>query len=483
MKFEELVEPPRTTQKDPFYLADAYARMLGVQPASVLEPGVPYHTGFHWTERHLQCLWYDERYRPRSFPLPGGETAQVLSPGEWNLEAGPDFLNATLLIQPGDRRLCGDIEVHVRPTDWDTHGHQTDPAYDRVVAHVTWFAGPPPRSLPAHVLPLALAEPIAAMPGLSLDDIDLKAYPHAALPATPRPCEARLKNDPDRARACRRRRSLPAPTQGARLRAGGADRRPPPTLYEEVMAALGYKHNQIPFRHLARLLPVASLGVSRENAYARLLGAARLLPQPEAATDPESQRFIRMLWDLWWRESSAELPDDVTWRLHNLRPQNAPVRRLAVAASLFSGMFTIRHELDRLTVIDGVTWHAKALECLTARCAWSFWNVRLTLTSAPEKKETALLGTSRAAAIVTNVLLPFAAAEGTLPDGASVRLPPEDISAPMRLTALYLFGRDHNPAALYADNGLLQQGLLQVYLDFCLNAKPGCDACALCDAL
>ena len=485
MKFEELVEPLHTAQKNPFHLADAYAQLLGVQPASVLEPGVPYHTGFHWTERHLQCLWYDERYRPRSFPLPGNETAQVLSPGEWNLEAGPDFLNATLLIQPGDRRLCGDIEVHVRPTDWDTHGHQTDPAYDRVVAHVTWFAGPPPRSLPAHVLPLALAEPIAAMPGLSLDDIDLKAYPHAALPATPRPCEARLKNDPDRARALlaaagHYRLQLKAARLRARLAQTG-DRHQ--LFYEEVMAALGYKHNQMPFRHLARLLPVASLGVSRENAYARLLGAARLLPQPEDATDPESQRFIRMLWDLWWRESSAELPDDVTWRLHNLRPQNAPVRRLAVAASLFSGMFTIRHELDRLTVIDGVTWHAKALECLTARCAWSFWNVRLTLTSAPEKKETALLGTSRAAAIVTNVLLPFAAAEGTLPDGATTRLPPEDISAPMRLTALYLFGRDHNPAALYADNGLLQQGLLQVYLDFCLNAKPGCDACALCDAL
>ena len=52
----------------------------------------------------------------------------------------------------------------------------------------------------------------------------------------------------------------------------------------------------------------------------------------------------------------------------------------------------------------------------------------------------------------------------------------------MRLTALHLFGRDHNPA-LYSDSGLLQQGLLQVYLDFCLNARPGCDACALCQAL
>jgi len=469
---------------DPFHLADAYARMLADQPSTVLESGVPYRSGFHWTERHLQCLWYDEHYRPPCFPLTGGETVRILDPGEWNLEAGPDFLNATLLIQPGDRWLRGDIEVHVHPSDWDAHGHQADPAYERVVAHVTWFSGPPPRSLPAHVLPLALAEPVAAMPGLSLDDIDLKAYPHAALPATPRPCEARFKNDPDRARALlaaagHYRLQLKAARLRARLAQTG-DRHQ--LFYEEVMAALGFKHNQTPFRLLARLLPVASLGVSRETAYARLLGAARLLPQPEAAADPESQRFIRTLWDLWWRESSAELPDGVMWRLHNLRPQNAPVRRLAAAACLFSGMFTVRHELDRLPATGCAAWHAQALGCLTTRCDWPFWNNRLTLASAPERKATALLGASRAAAIVTNVLLPFAAAEDALPDGALDHLPPEDLSAPMRLTALHLFGRDHNPA-LYADNGLLQQGLLQIHLDFCLSAKPGCDACALCASL
>jgi hypothetical protein len=133
--------------------------------------------------------------------------------------------------------------------------------------------------------------------------------------------------------------------------------------------------------------------VSRETAYARLIGAARLLPQPEAAADPESQRFIRTLWDLWWRESSAELPDGVMWRLHNLRPQNAPVRRLAAAACLFSGMFTVRHELDRLPAVGGTAWHAQALGCLTARCAWPFWNTRLTLASAPEHKETACWAT------------------------------------------------------------------------------------------
>jgi hypothetical protein len=52
----------------------------------------------------------------------------------------------------------------------------------------------------------------------------------------------------------------------------------------------------------------------------------------------------------------------------------------------------------------------------------------------------------------------------------------------MRETANALFSRDHNPA-LYAGNGLLQQGLLQIHHDFCLNARAGCANCALAQAL
>jgi hypothetical protein len=470
----------------PFPLAETYARLLAAAPPAVCEPRAPYRPCFHWSERHLQCLWFDPRYRPTTFPLAGGETLTVLDPGEWNLEAGPDFLNATLLVQPGARQLRGDVELHVHPADWDAHGHGADPAYARVVAHVTWFSGPAPRDLPPGALPLSLAEPILARPSLSLDDIDLKAYPHAVLPATPRPCEAHLKNSPGRARellaaAGHYRLQAKAVRLLARLGQVG-DRHQ--VFYEEVMAALGYKHNQAPFRALARLLPASRLaGLTRETACARLLGAARLLPQPEAAPDDEGRRFIRSLWDLWWRDSGEALPEEFAWRLHNLRPQNAPARRLAAAACLFCGLSNVLHDLDRLAGQAGPRWHSMALDCFEARCRWPFWNRRLAFTSAPDtEQDIALLGESRAAAILANVALPFAAAEGALPAGALASLPPEDLSAPMRLTALHLFGRDHNPA-LYADSGLLQQGLLQIHLDFCLNAKPGCDACTLCAVL
>ena len=88
------------------------------------------------------------------------------------------------------------------------------------------------------------------------------------------------------------------------------------------------------------------------------------------------------------------------------------------------------------------------------------------------------MGRGRAAAVLANVILPFALAEervSTIPDW----LPPEDLSEPVRLTAFRMFGRDHNPAAFYATNGLLIQGLLQIHRDYCLQVHPDCTDCEL----
>ena len=469
-----------------FSCAEAYAKLL--KPVrSMQERREGYQAGFHWSERHLQCLWFDARYRPTVFRLPNNETITVLDPGEWNVEAGPDFFNATVLVQPGGRRIRGDVEVHVHPADWDAHKHCRDKAYGQVIAHVTWFAGPAAKTLPQTVLSLSLAEPITARLDLSLDDIDLKAYPHSVLPETPRPCEAYLKSNPDRARqmlqaAGHYRLQSKAERLRARLAQSG-DRHQ--VFYEEFMAALGYKNNQQAFRGLARLVPVSQLkGLSREAATARLLTVSRLLPTPDVGVDEESRQFIRNLWDIAWKQGDERLPEDLEWHLHHIRPLNSPVRRMAAAAALFSGLRDLLCDIEHLSHAPGEDWFDHVTQRMESHCAWPFWNQRLTFSSSPDEKHSfSLLGESRIAAIITNVIFPFVAAEGALPQEAILYLPPEEVSAPMRLTALHLFGRDHNPAVYYADNGLLQQGLLQIYLDFCIDARPNCEGCTLCQTL
>ncbi|HSG68505.1 MAG TPA: DUF2851 family protein [Bacteroidales bacterium] len=62
------------------------------------------------------------------------EPLTILSPGSHNHDAGPDFLLARIRI--GSTIWVGNIEIHVKASDWYRHGHHQDPAYNNVVLHV-----------------------------------------------------------------------------------------------------------------------------------------------------------------------------------------------------------------------------------------------------------------------------------------------------------------------------------------------------------
>ena len=152
------------------------------------------------TERHVQALWYDGALRPASLRTWSGTPVRVVHPGSWNLESGPDFRRAVLEVGRERARLVGDVEVHLRPSDWVAHRHARDPAYSGVVAHVTWTAGPPPcgaDGLPRGCLSIGMGDAVLTRPDFSPYEIDLGAYPYARLPAGPRPCELALAGRTD----------------------------------------------------------------------------------------------------------------------------------------------------------------------------------------------------------------------------------------------------------------------------------------------
>ena len=152
------------------------------------------------TERHVQAIWYDATLRPKNLTTRRGSEVRVVSPGEWNLEAGPDFRNAVLEVGKERRRVVGDVEVHLAPNDWDFHRHGVDPNYRNVIAHVTWGCGPVPGSLPPGAFSIWLGRFVTADTSFAPEQIDLMAYPYARLPSGVRPCEEKIGHDPDLAR-------------------------------------------------------------------------------------------------------------------------------------------------------------------------------------------------------------------------------------------------------------------------------------------
>ncbi len=429
---------------------------------------------FPYTERHLQALWFDDRLRPKELKTSRGEPVAVENSGRWNLEAGPDFSGAVLLIGREKRRIAGDAEIHIFSNDWKNHGHHNDPRYSNVRFHIVWFPGKTDETLfPPGTLHIPLADACTA----DLESIDLSAYPYQEPRARSFfPC---LGQNPDEisrwleSAGEERLRQKTLRMAWLIQRRGEAQ-----ALYEETAAALGYKHNKAPFRKLAQSLPLEALapyGADWKTVYAVLLGISGLLPKQPGPNWPDaSKKELRSLWDCWWREQHkwedvAPL-DKNEWRLSGLRPLNHPVRRLcALAQWIADGFFSGRARSPNAPPVQradgsgsGELAELRAVPADRQECFWSThtgWSGK--------EKRAELVGADRAQAIEINVIVPYRLARGQ--GDALNRLPVEPLNSVIRETACTLFGPDHSPK-LYR-TALARQGLIQIFNDFILTGR------------
>ena len=89
-------------------------------------------------EFFLQFVWRNLFFRSPDLFSFQGHRISIINPGEINDNAGPDFLNAHIVINDVD--FLGNIEVHVKSSDWDLHKHSKNKLYDNTVLHVVWIA-------------------------------------------------------------------------------------------------------------------------------------------------------------------------------------------------------------------------------------------------------------------------------------------------------------------------------------------------------
>jgi hypothetical protein len=88
------------------------------------------------TEKLLQYLWNYKVFKHFDFKDIEGNSVEILEFGKWNSDAGPDFLTAT--IKFNNLVLAGNIELHVKASDWIFHNHSIDPNYKNIILHVVF---------------------------------------------------------------------------------------------------------------------------------------------------------------------------------------------------------------------------------------------------------------------------------------------------------------------------------------------------------
>lgn len=82
----------------------------------------------------MQYVWANFLYKGCEFTTHTGKKVRILHPGEQNRNAGPDFFNARVCME--GLVLAGNVEIHMKSSDWYRHGHHLDAAYDNVILSV-----------------------------------------------------------------------------------------------------------------------------------------------------------------------------------------------------------------------------------------------------------------------------------------------------------------------------------------------------------
>jgi len=448
---------------------------------AVLRDADSHYVPISVTERLVQAIWYDQRLRHENLTTTDGHRLQVLFPGWWNVEAGPDFRHATVRIGDEPERK-GDIEIHLRSSDWHLHRHHTDPQYNDVILHVVlWDAGSEtvPHTCAGQLIPqVALQHHLAAPLETLYDEIDLEAYPHNVRPhgggcvkvmrrLSPQQIESLLDVAGDERFASKTRRFL------RWIHRAGTEQ----AFYEGWMEALGYKANKSAFRALARQLPLATLAQHRSALASLLFGVAGFLPTT-AGDDP----CVKRLWNGWWKlrpDFEDKILPESAWCRAGIRPLNHPHRRLGAAAAL------LKKHPKLLEKVLGALESGGDPAKLFLQVRDDYWSRHCTLGGKPLARPVELIGAMRAQQILSNVVLPFVAACAEMQEDSrlleQVRcryagLPRGEVNSLLRLAAQQFFSTEAE-ARRFLNSERRQQGILQILLDFCVNDKSLCCEC------
>ncbi|RAK20137.1 uncharacterized protein DUF2851 [Flavobacterium aquaticum] len=87
-------------------------------------------------EDFLHHVWQFKKFDIANLKTTKGESIQILNSGQYLQLAGPDFFNAQLII--GNQKWAGNVEIHLKSSDWYVHNHEKDSNYDSVILHVVW---------------------------------------------------------------------------------------------------------------------------------------------------------------------------------------------------------------------------------------------------------------------------------------------------------------------------------------------------------
>jgi len=292
-------------------------------------------------EEFLHYLWKYNLYFPDKLIDNEGNRVIVIHPGEYNRDSGPDFFNARLKI--GDTEWAGNVEIHIKASHFESHGHNADPAFDNVILHVVAENDKPVFNTRGEEI---LTVRLVYDPGLYDNYLMLLNNPFAIA------CQSEISNlDMFFVRHWLNRLVIERMEEKSAhvmkiFRETGNDWEE--TFYRVLARYFGFRVNTGPFEMLATALPFRIIRRHADNSFqveALLFGTAGLLDEGlfrEAVSDDYYVALIKEFRILSAKYSIRPL-HGWTWKFARLRPANFPTLRISQLAAMLSvagGLFS-----------------------------------------------------------------------------------------------------------------------------------------------
>ncbi len=343
-------------------------------------------------------------WKHRLFPLQGllttdGDEVEVISPGRHNADAGPDFLDARLRI--GGTLWVGNVEIHLRSSDWYRHHHDSDGAYDTVVLHVVEDADCDVTTSGGVRIP-QLRVDIPHEVSENYNELSMSDYHprcREVLPMLPRltitswlsalsveRLEYRMQQIMERRKEC-----------GLSWE---------DTAFVTVARTFGFGKNGDAFERWALALPSGAVGKHRDDLFqveALFFGMAGLLSEPSDADGYYSR--LQGEWRYLSKKFTLTPIDPTVWKFLRMRPQNFPHRRIAQLAMLYH---VGRLNLARMVGTDDIN----QLLSLFDTDVSDFWRTHYSFVSEPSRINSGRLSASSQRLLVLNCVIPLLFAYG-----------------------------------------------------------------------
>ncbi len=313
-------------------------------------------------EDFLHYIWRTKLFDQKNLRTDFGESLRVMGCGEHNTHAGPDFFNAR--IQLGDTIWAGNVEIHLKSSDWKKHKHDQDLSYNNIILHVVYEADE-----------LIFREGGKLIPTLTLKNrIDVSLWDRYQR-LTKSPAKIACSNQTQGIESIKlsswldrmvtERLEQSASQIFNLLKQNNGDWEE--TFYQRLARNFGFRTNAVPFEMLARSLPLKILlqeSGSQINIEALFFGQAGMLDLKERDLYAEAlnKRYLAL-------EKKYELKrmSPALWKFMRMHPPGFPSIRIAQFVALWNEKSSFFSQIIEAR-------NLKEIKNLFEVCASKYWD-------------------------------------------------------------------------------------------------------------